>query len=82
MRLSVSISPRNFYNSLKSIKEMHIVTDIGKYLTVAAKQIILKERFIKKPVVYIGIIESRLFMEEVSDREPTIHWTKLSVFTF
>ena len=24
MRLSVSISPRNLYNSLKSIKEMHI----------------------------------------------------------
>ena len=66
MRLSVSISPRNFYNSLKSIKEMRIMTDIGKYLTVAAKQIILKERFIKKLVVNIGIIESRLFMEEWS----------------
>ena len=49
---------------------MRIVTDIGKYLTVAAKQIILTERFIKKLVVNIGIIESRLFMEEGSAWRP------------
>ena len=75
---------------------MRIVTDIAKFVTVAATQIILKGRFIKKLVVYTEITESRLFMEEGSARRPNDlsdrelstmqaygrYWTKLSVFTF
>ena len=37
VRLSVSISPRNLYNSLKSIKERVMLTDITKYTFVGFK---------------------------------------------
>ena len=39
---------------------MRIVTDIGKYVTVAAKQIILNERSIKK------LVESRQFRVDLT----------------
>ena len=56
-------SPR-VITSMQNVYPMRIATDIGKFVTVAEKQIILKERFIKKLVVYTEITESRLFSEE------------------
>ena len=52
--------------SVQNVYSMRIVTDIGKYVTVAAKKIILKERSMKKLEVKIEVTESRLFMEEGS----------------
>ena len=46
---------------------MRIVTDIGKYVTVAAKQIILNERSIKK------LVESRLFRVNLTTLERIEH---------
>ena len=55
---------------VQSVYPMRIVTDIGKYVTVAAKQTILKELSMKKMVVNIEISESWLFMEEASAWRP------------
>ena len=46
---------------------MRMVTGTGNYVTVAARQIILKESSIRKLVVDIEITESRLFMQEGPD---------------
>ena len=52
--------------SVQNVYSMRVVTDIGKYVMVAAKKIILKERSMKKLEVKIEVTESRLFMEEGS----------------
>ena len=56
--------------SVQNVYSMRVVTDIGKYVTVAAKKIILQERSMKKLEVKIEVTKSRLFMEEGSVWRP------------
>ena len=56
--------PKGLHLSAINVNPMPVVTDISKYVTVAARQIILKVCSIKKLVVNIEISESRLFKED------------------